>query len=271
MSGAQTSPLYLRHLGQGPRRVLALHCTIAHGGAWRGLAAVMEQEVTLTAPDLLTHGRSPDWDKTGDYQDNNLDAVLPLLDQPMDLIGHSFGATVALRLAALRPDLVRSLTMIEPVLFAVARADDPAVMEQHSAVEAPFFEAVMSGDHALGARLFNRAWSTSDSPRWADLPEPTRANMIRAIHVVPACANTLYNDTPGLLQPGVLDRLKMPVLLLRGTQTHPPVAVINEGLARRLPNADSVVVEGAGHMLPITHPVETATHWRRLLTRAGDQ
>jgi pimeloyl-ACP methyl ester carboxylesterase len=67
---------------------------------------------------MLSHGKSPDWDGSGDFQDVSVAAALPFLDDaPMDLIGHSFGATLALRLAVAHPDRVRSLTMIEPVLL----------------------------------------------------------------------------------------------------------------------------------------------------------
>jgi lipase len=43
-----------------------------------------------------------------------------LPEGPVHLIGHSFGATVALRLAIEAPERVASLTLIEPVLFAAA-------------------------------------------------------------------------------------------------------------------------------------------------------
>ena len=120
-------PVFSRSFGNGPRKVLAVHCTLAHSGAWRGVAAAMGSEVTFVTPDMLTHGRSPDWDKQGDFQTRNTQAIEPLLEEPMDVVGHSFGATVALRLALAHPDKVRSLTMIEPVFFAVAAIDDPAI------------------------------------------------------------------------------------------------------------------------------------------------
>ncbi|TMV09897.1 alpha/beta hydrolase [Ruegeria sediminis] len=258
---------HVRHLGQGPRRVLALHCTIAHSGAWKGLAGELGQEATFVAPDMLSHGRSRDWDRQGDFQDRITDIAETQLSGPMDVIGHSFGATVALRLAVQHPDLVRSVVLIEPVFFAVAKRDAPDLIDLHHRDAEPYLDAMAEGDEALAARLFNRMWSTEDSPRWPQLPESTRAAMIRGIHVVPFVDPALFDDRAGLLQPGVLDRAAMPVLLLRGSLTHPVMTAINEGLARRLPDAESLVIDGAGHMLPISHPAETAGKIRALWAR----
>jgi len=252
-------PVHVRQLGSGPRQVLAIHCTIAHSGAWKGVAGRLDKEATFTAFDMLSHGQSPDWDGQGGYQDRNVEAAATLLQQPMDLIGHSFGATVALRLAVEYPERVRSLTLIEPVFFAVAGQEEPALVAQLREDAKPYADAISAGDHALGARLFNRMWSSSGSPRWPDMPEATRVAMTRSIHVVPACDASLFDDQAGLLKSGVLDRANMPCLLLRGTETQPVITVINEGLAQRLSNAQSQAVTGAGHMLPISHPGTTAS------------
>ncbi len=267
-SPAVPQPVFVRQFGTGARSVLALHCTIAHSGAWRGLAAQLGDRVTLIAPDMLSHGRSPDWDREGDFQNRSVAAVDHLLTDGMDLIGHSFGATIALRLALAHPDKVRSLTMIEPVFFAVALADAPDLVSDHDQHAAGFTDALRAGDDALAARLFNRMWSTETSPRWPDLPESTRAAMTRAIHVVPACRPSLYDDNAGVLAPGHLSRITCPTLLLRGSETHPVIGVVNDGLAARLPDGSSEVVPGAGHMLPISHPAETAAAWTALLDRS---
>lgn len=265
---AVAQPIWSRTFGQGPRHVLALHCTIAHSGAWRSLAARLGDDVSMLCPDMLSHGRSPDWDETGDFQDRSVDAVRPLLTAPMDLVGHSFGATIALRLAVAHPDLVRSLTLIEPVFFAVARADDPARLDDHDRDATPFSRAMADGDRALAARLFNRMWSAA-SPRWPDLPEATRAAMIRGIHVVPACAPALYDDRAGLLRDGALSRAAMPTLVMRGGDSHPVMETVCEGLARRMPDAQSLVIKGGGHMLPISHPKETAEAITGLFARVA--
>ena len=54
--------------------------------------------------------------------------VAELLEGGAHLVGHSYGGVVSLLAAAQRPDAVRSLTVIEPPAFGVARGD--AAVEQ---------------------------------------------------------------------------------------------------------------------------------------------
>ncbi|TNF64710.1 MAG: alpha/beta hydrolase [Rhodobacteraceae bacterium] len=261
-----TGHIHTGRIGSGARDVLAIHCSLAHSGAWKGLAARMPG-LTLHVFDMPSHGRSADWDPAqGDYQDLGTAAAHRLLDRKMDIIGHSFGATVALRVAAERPGMVRSLTLVEPVFFAAAIADAPGLVADHDARARPFFEALDAGDAETAARLFNRMWSPD--ARWDDLPGSARAAMTRAIHVVPASAPAIYDDRAGLLKPGVLARITAPVLLLRGSETDPVMAAINDALARRLPDAVSLEVPGAGHMLPISHPDLMAAALRDLFARS---
>lgn len=254
------SEIFSQSFGAGPRRVLAMHCSLAHSGAWRSLAKALDGKVTLKGFDMYAHGRSADWDEVLDFQSANVEAGLALLTQergPVDLIGHSFGGTVALRMALARPDLVRSLCLIEPVLFAVARQEAPEAQAALEAQEAPFIELYKSGDLEQATRMFNRMWGTGQ-PKWADLPETARQAMMRGFAAVPRSFEALYEDSHGLLQPGVLEALTMPVLLLSGVESQLVMPVINAGLARRLPRARTEVLAGAGHMLPITHAAATA-------------
>lgn len=256
---------HVHTVGQGARRVLALHCTLAFGGAWAGMAKALAGQVAFVAPDMPSHGKSDDWDGVSHLSDTAVaSSVAAMDDTPMDVIGHSFGAMTALRIAVSYPEKVRSMTVIEPVFFAIARQDAPetaAAYEKHSL---PFTQAMSSGDAQAGARVFNRMWS-DEAPAWDSLPERTRAAMTRGIHVVPGSRNVLYDDDRGLLQPGGLDATPTPTLILRGEQAHPAVIATNDGLAARMRNARQAVVPGAGHMAPISHPKETAMIWKQFL------
>lgn len=258
---------HISTLGQGPRRALALHCTLAFGGAWAAITKIAGDHVTFVAPDMPSHGRSPDWDEVSDFGETSYRASLAAMDDaPMDIIGHSFGGATALRIAVDHPDRVRSLTLFEPVLFAVARADAPHTLDAHDAAAAPFHEAIQAGDRAAAARAFNGMWS--HGPEWDAVPERSRAAMTRAVHVVPDTVPFLYDDVCGLLAPGVLEGVTVPAAVLRGEHALPAIRAVTQGLARRLGNAEEVVIKGAGHMGPITHPAEVAAAFADVRARS---
>ena len=240
--------------------VLALHCSLAHGGAFTALAQNLPGH-SLTAPDLIGHGKAPDWDGISDYHAAvTAQALTTIGNQPIDLIGHSFGGTVALRLAIEHPHLVRSLTLIEPVFFAAARvAHDPA-WDSFIADHQQFGALVASGDKTAAARQFHAIWGGDAG--FDSLPARMQTYMADRIHLITAPWNVLLDDAPGLLTPGRLEALTMPVLLMQGDQSPPIINAITCALAARIPQAKSVMVSGAGHMLPITHAGEVADHIR---------
>lgn len=110
----------------GPRVVLV------HGGAQgakaSGGANFHAQEPLagagwqLIVPDRPGHGSSPD---PGRPDDAELDGALvaDLVGDGAHLVGHSFGACVALNAATRRPDSIRSLTFIEPAMLNFASGD----------------------------------------------------------------------------------------------------------------------------------------------------
>ncbi|MEP2641218.1 alpha/beta hydrolase [Roseobacter sp.] len=260
---SQTSRACVRNYGQGARSALALHCTLAHSGAWRGLAAALEPHLSLVAVDLPGHGNSPDWDVAQDFHAQCTQTAQRYLTEPMDVIGHSFGATVALRLAVEHPRMIRSLSLIEPVFFAAALADAPDQMAAHTTATTPCFRALERGDARVAARLFNRFWG--DGTAWSDISELTRRYMADRMHLVPAQAGAILDDNAGLLATGALTRVQMPVLLLQGDQSPAIVDAIHTSLAARLPNVRRQEIIGAGHMAPITHPKAVANEVRALL------
>lgn len=255
------------HLYEGAdRQALAVHCTLGHSGAWRGMAAALRDDLSLLAFDLPSHGKSGIWDRTGDVHDVCTAMARSVMQGPMDLIGHSFGATVALRIAVETPELVRSLTLVEPVFFAIAWADNPTLKADHMAASAALSTAFAAGDAHEAARLFNREWG--DGTPWAALPERMRDHMAKLVHFVPASAGMLQEDSAGLLAAGRLSKAKMPAVLIEGDQSPPISADIAIALQKRLPDAQRVVVKGAGHMLPLTHPKQVAEPVRALRARS---
>ncbi len=103
--------LQSRTVGQGPPLVM-LHGLLGQGKnlatAATGLAA---RGRAVTTYDLPNHGRSG-WTSRLSYEDMAV-SVADELDGPVDLLGHSMGGKVAMVLALTRPELVRSLVVVD--------------------------------------------------------------------------------------------------------------------------------------------------------------
>lgn len=244
---------FARYWGQGGDRALLLHCSMAHSGAWDGVARALCDRLTLCAPDLVGHGKGPPRDAARDYHDQCTEVALAHLpDAPCHLVGHSFGATIALRLALDHPGRVRSLTLIEPVLFAAAQGGPG--WQQQAAVAAQLDAAFAMGDRAAATRTFLTVWG--DGQPFDSLPPAQQAYFQDRIWVVAASNAALQADSARLLPR--LGALCGPVLLIEGDRAPRVIAEIQTALAAAIPQARRVVIPGAGHMAPITHPAEIA-------------
>lgn len=242
------------------RPVLALHCSLAHAGAWAGLAERLAG-VTVTATDQVGHGRAADWDGFTDLHGEVTRSSIAMAEVlgdggPVDLMGHSFGGTVALRMALERPDLVRSLTLVEPVIFAAARSVDHPAYAPFRQDHLAFAALVEAGLRREAAAMFHGLWGTGDS--FADLPERTQTYMTARIHFIVAQNPVLLDDAAGLLRYLGLESLGIPVLLIDGALSPPIIDAVQSELMRRLPMAQRLTVPGAGHMVSITHPAAVA-------------
>ncbi|MEO9514216.1 MAG: alpha/beta hydrolase [Paracoccaceae bacterium] len=247
---------FVTRAGHGSARVLAIHCTLAHSGAWKGFTRAMHGTAEVTAFDLPNHGKSPDWPLDQDQHRLATDWGLDVLMEPMHLVGHSYGGTVALRMALDAPDRVLSLTLFEPVFLAAARKDQPERFKAHEAELAEYAATIERGDFHQAARAFNRVWG--DGTPWYDFPAETRAYMADRIHFVKGSAPFLIEDNAGLLEGEAFSNLSLPVILAQGEFTLDVIDATMAALARRIPNARRICIDGAGHMAPITHPAELA-------------
>ncbi len=185
---------------------------------------------------------------------------------PMDVIGHSFGAATALRMAVEHPERIRSLTLFEPVFFAAAKAVSPEALGDDDENLKVMEAELRAGNHIAAARAFNRMWSTG--PGWDTLPERAQLAMARAVPVVPATKPFLYDDAQDLLAPGRMEAVGAPALVMRGALSLPVINAANAGLLNRLGNAREVVIEGTGHMAPISHPADVAAAIAQMLARS---
>jgi pimeloyl-ACP methyl ester carboxylesterase len=258
-SPAQPSaPLAAQVQGDGVA-VVCLHSSTGSGSQWRHLAEALSPRWRVLAPDLYGHGGSPGW-PAGAQETLHVDAAAAARlvdDAPAHLVGHAYGAAVALQMALHSPERVRSLTLYEPVTFGMLERRAPAdptlveITEVADSVDA----LVAAGCLDDAARVFAGYWGGSGI--WAALDASQQAALARRIGVVPRHFRALF---AARWDAHMLARLRMPVLLLRGSATRAPARRVSEALARALPHAQCAVLPEVGHLGPMTHP-QLVGHW----------
>jgi pimeloyl-ACP methyl ester carboxylesterase len=228
--------LAVERMGSGPP-VLFIHGDIVGPElTWRKQRELAERW-SLIVPSRPGFGESPPLER------NDFEVEAPmfaeLLGDGAHLVGHSYGAVIALLVAALRPEAVRSLTISEPGCLRVA-AGVPVVDEMIADGERLFGHAedIPSEDFL---RLFRGgAGSAYGTPE--DLPEELRHGV-----------ELLKRERPSWeaeIPTGELAAAGFPMLVLSGGHS-PAFEAVCDALAESL-SAEREVIRGRGHTVPST-------------------
>ena len=208
----------------------------------------------VVAPDLIGYGASAPW-SGGRFslacEAAPVRSLMGRLDEPVHLVGHSYGGAVALHIARTRPERVHSLTLVEPSAFHLLRdgeAIDAVALSEIVEVAVDVRLALAAGDLAAGLGRFVDYWSGPGS--WAAMPPGKRAAFAPQLAKVALDFDALLGDPAGLED--VRD-LGVPTLIVQGGATRLPSRCVCRLLREAMPQAKFEVVADAGHMLPITH------------------
>lgn len=211
-------------------RVLLVHGSVVNGEVTWNAQRPLAERFDLVVPNRRGFPPGPDVARV-DFDDEAV-WLEQWLDPGTHVVGHSYGGVISLLAAARRSELVRSLTVVEPPAFAIARGD-PAV------------DAFVAGG--------DRLWS--DGPRD---PEAFLRVFLRSVgaQVPPGRlsaallqgARTLMVERPpwrAEISLGALAAAPFPVLAVSGGHSGAFDAVCNV-LEARL-GAERLVLPGAGH------------------------
>jgi pimeloyl-ACP methyl ester carboxylesterase len=100
-------------------RLLLVHGSVVNAELTWGAQQPLAGRFDIVAPNRRGFPPGPDVERV-DFEDE-ADWLEPFLEAGTHLVGHSYGGVVSLLAAAQHPDHLRSLTVIEPPAFGVAR------------------------------------------------------------------------------------------------------------------------------------------------------
>jgi pimeloyl-ACP methyl ester carboxylesterase len=240
--------------GKGPTVIIG-HCSSASHKEWLPLIEELAPEWRVLAPDFIGYGQSEAW--PGNKLFFGTADLAILLDlakktkRPLHLVGHSYGAALALRAARELGPKVKSLAIIEPVAFNLLRVEHRPEWAEVERLGVAMLTAVANGDDRAAAAAFMRYWLGRF--RWWLSPERFKAAITATIgkvaleFTIAIDAQTRLHDYAGVVAP---------TLLVVGSKTRAPARAVVDMLSATLPNATVKVLKGAGHMSPFTHPSE---------------
>jgi pimeloyl-ACP methyl ester carboxylesterase len=265
--------------------VLCVHGMSGSATNWTDLMAELAPDFDCAAVDLPGSGSSPPPARRSGYSIKALAAtVIRLIESlergPVHLVGNSMGGAVAIRVAAARPDLVQTLTLISPVL--PDRRPHPATLH-FPVLTLPF----------IGQRLI-RFWSRVPAENRVagvyracsydpELLHPDRfaqeVAMLRArdgLGYDPAtlvgAARTLVGETlsprPFSLWRAV-EQITAPTLVLFGGRDRLMSPALAVPAARAFRNARVEVLADTGHIAQMQRPGLVAARFREMVARAG--
>jgi pimeloyl-ACP methyl ester carboxylesterase len=245
---------------------------LVHGGFgdlsnWVPLVPQLAEERTVISYSRRGHGAGapPDTNviERRRHEDDLAELIEALDAGPVHVVGSSYGASVALGLAARRPELFRSVSGHEPALVGVAPAD-PLVRRVLAAVDAAT-ELVTRGSVDAGLRHF--AENMAHGPgAWAALPEATRQRMRRnALGFIAETRDPHWAE----IDLDALAGADIPKQLTQGNRSLGYFGVVTSGLAGSV--SELVTILGAHHVPHVTHPEEYAAVLLEFQARSAHQ
>jgi pimeloyl-ACP methyl ester carboxylesterase len=224
---------------------------------WDGVAPLLAPSFRVIAYDRRGHGQSERPSGQGSIH-QDVDDLAAIVEQiagaPAHLAANSYGAIVALRLAARRPELVESLCVHEPPAVAVIAGDAaaqaflPELQQRMGAVIA----LLERGENAAGAQAFVDTVALGPGS-WEALPAQARESFI---FNAPTWLDETRDSEALTLDMDRLRSFRKPVLLTGGDQSPPFYALVLDKIASALPHAQRKVFRETNHLPHVTCPEE---------------
>jgi pimeloyl-ACP methyl ester carboxylesterase len=247
---------------------------------WTDLMGRLQPFVDGWALDLGGFGYSPpprDGDMTpAGHARSAAELIEAIGGGPVHLFGNSLGGAVALQLAARRPDLVRSLTLVSPAL--------PSLFATKSNFHLPVIAVPGVGERLVPKYLESDAGGRVRGTIDVTFADPSRVPPERIAEAVaevaerdhlPYASDAFLRTLRGLLRTYVdvgpnrpwklAERVTCPTLVVYGRKDPLVDPRSAHRVTKHFRDAHVVVLPDSGHVAQMEHPEFVAAAWERFL------
>ena len=230
-----------RRSGHGPGLVL-LHGTSADASRWETLLPQLGAAATVYAVDRRGRGTSDDGPAYSlEAEAYDVVAVIDAVGSPVDVFGHSYGALCAVEAARLT-DGIRRLVLYEPALVDTAPPGFTDRLE----------ELTRAGRREEVVTLLLRDLAGLTEEQLAQIRAlPSWAGRVAAAHTI---VREQRVEESYRFEPARFGDVRVPTLMLTGTESPPELAESTRMLAAALPDVRVHRLVGQGHVAMLTAP-----------------
>lgn len=250
----------LSYVSQGSGApVVFVHGAVSDLRFWEPQRAAFARQYRFISYSQRYHGTGawPDGGKQYSAETHTADLaafINALKLRPVHLVGLSYGGAVAALVAIREPQLVRTLTLAEPGMFALL-ADSPegkVALEEWSQGALTVLAAMKAGDH-VGATKQLAALVTGDSvDNFDKLPPGLRAGLLDNARTLPL----LFAAPEPTITCDMLRGIKVPTLVIRGERTPRFFTATNAAVSKCIAGSKAVTITKASHPMSFDNPTE---------------
>ena len=234
--------------------VILVHSSVAGARQWRRLMEDLKGDFRLRAVNLFGYGKTPAWPagarQSLDDQARLVEAALPPDAGEVYLVGHSFGASVAMKAAARLGSRVTRLALLEPnPVSLLAQAGRTEAFADAMTMRDCIKKFGALGEWQVAAETFADYWGGAGS--WEGMPPDRRETFTQALKPNFFEWDAVTDDTTSVEE--WVRLLPRRTLVVSDPNTVLPVRELIALLRRSSPNWTYKEVAG-GHMAPLTRP-----------------
>ncbi|SGY88403.1 Alpha/beta superfamily hydrolase [Moritella viscosa] len=250
-----TVPCYYEQQGSGSP-IVFIHGSYATTSTWKKIVQQLANTHHCISIKLPGHSGMPDPD---DFSAPNINTELHIIEsvvtkltnQPIHLIGHSFGGVVALALALKGSIEIQELTLFEPVsTWVLESVEDRGMMARVNEFVQDYRQGISNNEPYVCGKVID-FWAGKGA--FNLLPDFIKDAM------VPLTANNNRHWTLSMnihLNRKTLNALTIPTRLVCGSVSNPVAQAIVNHLSNELANSKKYMIQGASHFLVTSHATQ---------------